>query len=84
MLRAQDARQPAEDQQVDQRQTSPQALIMDTKLADGVDAAVSSFGPAAGQAQSDLDGLIWVSLILMALVVIGVLAGTRPRLREYR
>jgi hypothetical protein len=84
MLRAQDARQPSGDQAIDQQQTSPQALIMDTKLADGVDTAVSSFGPAAGQAQSDLDGLIWVSVILMALVVIGVVTGTRPRLREYR
>jgi hypothetical protein len=84
MLRAQDARQPSGDEAVDQQQTSPQALIMDTKLADGVDAAVTSFGPAARQAQSDLDGLIWVSVILMALVVIGVVAGTRPRLREYR
>jgi hypothetical protein len=68
----------------DQRYASPAAATTDTKLADGVDAAVASFGPAAGRAQSDLDGLIWVSLILMALVVIGVLAGTRPRLREYR
>jgi hypothetical protein len=84
MLRAQDASQPSGDVMVDQQQTSPQALIMDTKLADGVDAAVSSFVPAARQAHSDLDGLIWVSVILMALVVIGVFAGTRPRLREYR
>jgi hypothetical protein len=68
----------------DQRYASPEALTTDTKLADGVDAAVSSFDPAASRAQSDLDGLIWVSLILMGLVVIGVLAGTRPRLREYR
>jgi hypothetical protein len=68
----------------DQRYASPEAATTDTKLADGVDAAVAAFGPAAAHAQSDLDGLTWVSLILMALVVIGVLAGTRPRLREYR
>jgi hypothetical protein len=84
MLRAEDARQPSGDEGIDQQQTSPQALIMDTKLADGVSAAVSSFRPAANQAKSDLDGMIWVFVILMALVVIGVLAGTRPRLREYR
>jgi hypothetical protein len=68
----------------DERGASPEAVTTDTRLVDGVDAAVSSFDPTAGRAQSDLDGLIWVSLILMALVVIGVLAGTRPRLREYR
>jgi hypothetical protein len=84
LLRAQDARQPSGDRAVDQQQASPQAQIMDAKLAAGVDAAVSSFRPAANQAQSDLDGLNWLSVILMALVIVGVLAGTRPRLREYR
>jgi hypothetical protein len=84
MLRAQDARQPSGDLRVDQEQASPEAEMMDAFLANGVDAATSSFGPAASHAQSDLDGLIWVSVFLTALVVIGVLVGTRPRLREYR
>jgi hypothetical protein len=84
ILRAQDAIQPSQAMRVDRDQASPQAELTDSRLAGGVDAAVSSFGAAAGQAQSDLDGLIWVCVILMALVVVGVIAGIRPRLREYQ
>jgi hypothetical protein len=57
---------------------------MDTTLAGGVDAAVGSFDTSARAAQSDLSGLLWSSVILMVVVVLGVLVGTRPRLREYR
>ena len=68
----------------DRLNSSPEAASMDTALAGGVDAAVGSFDASARAAQSDLSGLLWSSAILMVVVVIGVLVGTRPRLREYR
>jgi hypothetical protein len=68
----------------DQLRSSPGAAGLDTTLAGGVDAAVGSFDTSARAAQSDLSGSLWSSVILMVMVVIGVLAGIRPRLREYR
>jgi hypothetical protein len=69
---------------LDRSSSSTEAATMDSTLASGVNSAVSSFGSSARAAHSDLGGLIWASLFLMAVVAIAVLAGTRPRLREYR
>jgi hypothetical protein len=69
---------------VDQQRSSLEAATVDATLAGGVNSAVSSFSSSAHAAQADLEGLMWACLILVALIVIGVLAGTRPRLREYR
>jgi hypothetical protein len=69
---------------VDQRRSAVEAATMDAALAGGVDSAAGSFGTSVRDAGSDLSGLTWVAVALMALVVIGVLAGTAPRLREYR
>jgi hypothetical protein len=70
--------------EADQSASAPVAASLDSTLSTGVDAAVSLFNRSATAAQSDLSGLMWASVLLMALVIIGVLAGTRPRLREYR
>jgi hypothetical protein len=69
---------------VDQGRSAAAAATMDATLAGGVDSAAASFDTSVRGAESDLGGLTWVAIALMALVVIGVLAGTAPRLREYR
>jgi hypothetical protein len=78
------AGRPSDAVAVDQLTSSIEAADVDLFLANGVNSAVSSFDSSAHAAHSDLAGLTWASLILMAVVVVGVLAGTRPRLREYR
>jgi hypothetical protein len=78
------AGRPSDAVVADRLTSSTEAAGLDVFLASGVNSAVSSFGSSARAANSDLDGLMWASLALMAVAVIGVLAGIRPRLREYR
>jgi hypothetical protein len=68
----------------DHTTSAPAAAYLDSTLTTGVDAAVTSFTRSSSAALSDLTGLMWASVLLMVLVIIGVLAGTRPRLQEFR
>ncbi len=60
------------------------AAQLDGVLAAGVDGAVAAFNSSARAAASDLSGLLIGVLVLMAIAVAGVVAGVRPRLKEYR
>jgi hypothetical protein len=68
----------------DEATSAPAAASMDATLASGVDAAVTSFSKSANAGRSDLTGLMWGSVLLMALVIVSVLAATRRRLQEYQ